>query len=65
MTSPNGWLHGEANRDDAKLGTYGYPVKDLMPWTNSSLTTAFDDKTQLVPEESRLGPTTSRRRAKV
>ncbi len=33
VTSPNGWLHGDANKEDANLGTYGYPVKDLMPWT--------------------------------
>ena len=43
VTSPNGWLHGEANRDDAKLGTYGYPVKDLMPWTKQLFNNGFHD----------------------
>ena len=30
-SSPNGWLHGDANVDDARKGTYGYQIKDVLP----------------------------------
>ena len=43
VTSPNGWLHGDANKEDANLGTYGYPVKDLMPWTKQLFNNGFAD----------------------
>ena len=44
VTSPNGWLHGDANKEDANLGTYGYPVKDLMPWTKQLFNNGFKDE---------------------
>jgi hypothetical protein len=31
IASPNGFLHGDPNKTDGRLGTYGYPTQQLMP----------------------------------